>query len=69
MPLSRRGGSHTQGSSLTGGRGISWNKKGGFRGLEESVAPFCGRQDRVRSIQVVCATALHAPGGDMCLTV
>lgn len=69
MPLGRRGGSHTQGSSLTRGRGISWNKKGGFRGLEESVAPFCGRQDTVRSIQVVCATALHAPGRDKCLPV
>ena len=69
MPLGRRGGSQTQGSSLTRGRGISWNKKGGFRGLEESVAPFCGRQDTVRSIQVVCATALHAPGRDKCLPV
>lgn len=37
--------------------------------MEESVAPSCGRQDTVRSIQVVCATALHAPGRDMCLPV
>lgn len=37
--------------------------------MEESVAPFCGRQDTVRSIQVVCATALHAPGRDKCLPV
>ena len=29
----------------------------------------CGKQDRVRLTQMVCATALHVPDWDVCLPV
>ena len=47
-------------------RKISWERRGALGARRRAQQPVCGRQDRLRPTQMVCATALHATAWDMC---
>ena len=58
--LKERKGSCIQGNHLTG-REIIWDRRGGLGAQKRGQQPVCGRQGKVRSTQMVCATAPCVP--------